>query len=236
MGVSTALDDFGTGYASLTYLKRLPVDVLKIDQTFVRDMLENPEDMAILEGMLGLASAFRCRTVAEGVETVEHGLMLLRLGCQVAQGYGIARPMQARDFPGWAASWHPDSRWEDVLPFNESNRPVLYAGVEHRAWVLAIEDFLNGKRQSAPALDLNQCRLGTWLRSEALVDGVALPRRGGLLGFRSIDALHQKLHAMADEIISLKGGGQKAEAMGRLTEFHALQNDLFEKLNNLLQP
>ncbi len=160
LGVSTALDDFGTGYASLTYLKKLPVNVLKIDQTFVRDMLEDPEDMAILEGMLSLASAFRCHVVAEGVETVEHGLMLLRLGCQVAQGYGIARPMPAHDFPAWVSTWNPDHRWKNVLPFDLSNRPVLYASVEHHVWVVAIEDFLNGKRDKAPVLDLDQCRFG----------------------------------------------------------------------------
>ena len=236
LGVSTALDDFGTGYASLTYLKRLPFDVLKIDQTFVRDMLENPEDLAILEGMFGLATAFRCHTVAEGVETVEHGLMLLRLGCQVAQGYGIARPMQAKDLPAWTSSWQPDPYWKGVLPFAPGNRPVLYASVEHRAWIVAIEDFLNGKRQSAPVLDLNQCRFGIWLRSEALVDGVVLPGLGGLLGFRSIDELHQRIHAMAAEVLSLNEDGRQAEAMGRIAELHALRDELFEKLHNLLQP
>ena len=95
LGVSFALDDFGTGYSSLAFLKRLPVDVLKIDQTFVRDMIDDPEDLTIVEGMLGLASAFRRQAIAEGVETVEQGILLLRLGCQVAQGYGIARPMPA---------------------------------------------------------------------------------------------------------------------------------------------
>ena len=71
LGVSFALDDFGTGYSSLAFLKRLPVDVLKIDQTFVRDMIDDPEDLTIVEGMLGLASAFRRQAIAEGVETVE---------------------------------------------------------------------------------------------------------------------------------------------------------------------
>ena len=236
LGVSSSLDDFGTGYASLTYLKRLPVDVLKIDQTFVRDMLEDPDDLAIIEGMLGLATAFRCDTVAEGVETVEHGLMLLRLGCQVAQGYGIARPMQARDFPAWAATWHPGPKWKDVLPFDATNRPVLYAGIEHRAWVTDIEDFLNGKRHSAPVLNINQCRLGNWLRSEALVDGVALPRRGGLLGFRNIDAMHQKIHALAAEILALNGDGRKDEAMSLLAKLNELRDDIFDKVNNLVQP
>jgi EAL domain-containing protein (putative c-di-GMP-specific phosphodiesterase class I) len=111
LGVSFALDDFGTGYSSLTYLKRLPVSTLKIDQSFVRDMLDDPDDLAILEGVLGLATAFRLQVVAEGVETVEHGTLLLQLGCYLAQGYGIARPMPADQLPDWSAAWRPDPVW-----------------------------------------------------------------------------------------------------------------------------
>jgi EAL domain-containing protein (putative c-di-GMP-specific phosphodiesterase class I) len=111
LGVSFALDDFGTGYSSLTYLKRLPVDLLKIDQSFVRGMLDDPNDLAILEGVIGLAQAFHRRVIAEGVETAEHGVMLLQLGCELAQGYGIARPMPAHSIPAWAASWRIDPAW-----------------------------------------------------------------------------------------------------------------------------
>lgn len=114
LGVSFALDDFGTGYSSLTYLRRLPAHVLKIDQSFVRNMLHDPGDRAILEGVLGLARAFERETIAEGVETVEHGVMLLQLGCELAQGYGIARPMPADQLPDWMASWRPDTRWAAV--------------------------------------------------------------------------------------------------------------------------
>jgi len=93
IGVGFALMILGTGYSSLTYLKQLPVAQLKIDQSFVRDMLDDPDDLAILEGVIGLAAAFRRQVIAEGVETIEHGEVLLQLGCDLAQGYGIARPM-----------------------------------------------------------------------------------------------------------------------------------------------
>ncbi|WP_153108759.1 bifunctional diguanylate cyclase/phosphodiesterase [Propionivibrio limicola] len=111
LGVSFALDDFGTGYASLTYLKRLPAAVLKIDQSFVRGMLDDPNDLAIVQGVVGLAEAFGRRVIAEGVETVEHGSRLLDLGCVLVQGYGIARPMPAAEFPAWVARWKPDRAW-----------------------------------------------------------------------------------------------------------------------------
>lgn len=111
LGVGFALDDFGTGYSSLTYLRRLPADLLKIDQSFVRAMLEDPDDLAIVKGVVGLAQAFHRRVLAEGVETVAHGAVLLPLGCELAQGYGIARPMPANEIPRWMATWRPDSAW-----------------------------------------------------------------------------------------------------------------------------
>ncbi len=116
LGVSFALDDFGTGYSSLTYLKRLQVRMLKIDQSFVRDMLEDPDDLAILQGVISLAAAFKREVIAEGVETVKHGSMLLQMGCDLAQGFGIARPMPAADVPAWAMAWRPEPEWDKKKP------------------------------------------------------------------------------------------------------------------------
>ncbi|MHB8950409.1 MAG: putative bifunctional diguanylate cyclase/phosphodiesterase, partial [Rhodoferax sp.] len=115
MGVLFAMDDFGTGYSSLTYLKRLRVTLLKIDQSFVRDMLDDPDDLAILQGVIGLAGAFRRDVIAEGVETIAHGTLLLQLGCDLAQGFGIARPMPAELMPAWASAWQRDAAWVTVL-------------------------------------------------------------------------------------------------------------------------
>jgi diguanylate cyclase (GGDEF)-like protein/PAS domain S-box-containing protein len=116
MGVSTALDDFGTGYSSLTYLKRLPVTTLKIDRSFVRDMLEDPDDLAILEGVLSLARAFHREVVAEGVETREHGALLLQLGCELVQGFGIARPMPSNQMQPWCDAWQAAPVWSEPGP------------------------------------------------------------------------------------------------------------------------
>jgi diguanylate cyclase (GGDEF)-like protein/PAS domain S-box-containing protein len=105
LGVQFALDDFGTGYSSLTYLKRLPAHLIKIDKSFVRDMLVNADDLAIIEGVVGLARAFQRNVIAEGVETIAHGEALIKLGCELGQGYGIARPMLASEIPAWASNW-----------------------------------------------------------------------------------------------------------------------------------
>jgi EAL domain-containing protein (putative c-di-GMP-specific phosphodiesterase class I) len=112
LGVRFALDDFGTGYSSLTHLRRLPAQLIKIDQSFVSDMLEDTDDYAIVEGVIGLAKAFRRDVIAEGVETIAHGLALLQLGCELAQGYGIARPMPGIDIPQWVSNWKADDSWQ----------------------------------------------------------------------------------------------------------------------------
>ena len=112
--VQFALDDFGTGYSSLTYLKHLPVETLKIDQSFVRDMVSDPEDMAIVNGVIGLAKAFGRKVIAEGVETAEQSELLLSLGCHCLQGYGIARPMPAHAFPDWIQQWQTQTEIVNV--------------------------------------------------------------------------------------------------------------------------
>jgi len=111
-GVSFALDDFGTGYSSLTYFRRLPAETLKIDKSFVITMLENSDDHAIVEGVLGLTTAFGRTAIAEGVESAAHGHELMRLGCHLVQGYGIAPPMPAEEIPAWVNHWnaHPEQR------------------------------------------------------------------------------------------------------------------------------
>ncbi len=105
LGVRFALDDFGTGYSTLTYLKRLPVDVLKIDRSFVHHMLDDAHDRAIVEGVIGLARTFNCSVVAEGVESPAQARALLELGCDIGQGNGIAEPMRAERVAQWIRDW-----------------------------------------------------------------------------------------------------------------------------------
>jgi EAL domain-containing protein (putative c-di-GMP-specific phosphodiesterase class I) len=105
MGVGFSLDDFGTGYSSLVYLRRLSVEELKIDQSFVRDMLEDRDDEAIVVGVIGLGRAFGLRVVAEGVESERQARYLVDLGCSIVQGYGFGKPMPADAFQKWYADF-----------------------------------------------------------------------------------------------------------------------------------
>ena len=97
-GLFIALDDFGTGYTSLQHLKRLPIDVLKIDRAFVNGLPGDKQDGAIVEALLSIARAFAFATLAEGIETEEQAAALRAAGCELGQGYLYARPMPAEDF------------------------------------------------------------------------------------------------------------------------------------------
>lgn len=97
IGVSFSIDDFGTGYSSLAYLKRLPVNTIKIDQSFVRDMTVDPDDKAIVETIIAIAKSLRLNTVAEGVETLEHLTTFQQLSCDEYQGYYFSKPVTAEE-------------------------------------------------------------------------------------------------------------------------------------------
>ena len=229
LGVRFALDDFGTGYSSLTYLRRLPADVLKVDQSFVRDMLDDPEDLAIVQGVLSLAKAFRREVVAEGVETAAHGEFLILSGCEHAQGYGIARPMPADELPGWVTNWHPDPVWTQW-----SNRGIgagtvslMSAIVEHRNWVHALQRFLRGERRDAPRLDVFSCRFCQGVcRDESVWPAKDSARR-------DIVSLHERAHRMAGELIELHREGDTVEVERGLNTLHDLNAEIAEALYRL---
>ncbi len=223
-GVQVSVDDFGTGYSSLIYLKRLPANILKIDQNFVRDMLDELENLSILKGILGLAEAFQRQVIAEGVETVDHGLMLLQLGCDCAQGYGIARPMPAGELQAWAAAWRTDPRWEEVPPVHANNRAALFAVAEHRAWYGHFLANLQGTRPAPPPLDAEPCSLNAWLDAQRLSSGGLSP------SMQAIETLHQQLHLLAAEIYSAHASGREQDGLGLLRQLRYLHERCLKRL------
>jgi EAL domain-containing protein (putative c-di-GMP-specific phosphodiesterase class I) len=101
LGVRIALDDFGTGYSNIAYLSHLKPDRLKIDQTFIRRLGNNPHVRSLVAAIIGIGRAIDCEVVAEGVETAEQLAEIKALGCQLVQGYYFARPMPVGEFEQW---------------------------------------------------------------------------------------------------------------------------------------
>ncbi|WP_407332405.1 EAL domain-containing protein [Enterovibrio sp. 27052020O] len=147
MGVSFAIDDFGTGYASLTYLKQLPAETLKIDQSFVHDMLNNTDNLAILEGIITLANTFGRKVLAEGVEKREQIQLLLWLGCELGQGYGISRPIHADKVLSWVNEWKLDPTWHQSPEIKDELHPLIDSVINNRARIERMQSYLTKKNR-----------------------------------------------------------------------------------------
>jgi diguanylate cyclase (GGDEF)-like protein/PAS domain S-box-containing protein len=224
-GVRFALDDFGTGYSSLTYLKRLPADILKIDRSFVRNMIRDSEDLAILQGVIGMAHAFRRTVIAEGVETEEHGQLLLWLGCEQAQGYAIARPMPVEQVKEWRATWQVPGRWLVAEPVSHAMAPLLFSIVHHRAWVMALDNYCRGASSRTPAMDVDACgflpmirRVGS-LRPESL---------------QVVEALHEEVHSAARQLLKAQGASEQENLDALEARFNGVSENLLAILEGLL--
>lgn len=226
LGVGFSLDDFGTGYSSLSYLKILRADTLKIDQSFVRQMLTDRDDLTLVESVINIARLFKIDVVAEGVETADHGTLLLRMGCDVAQGYGIARPMPEADTFQWASRYLPDPRWTQWadVEWEWSDLPLLMAQHDHEAWVKQVLLAVEGVPlaiSGAQLLDHHQCRFGHWYY------GPGRERYGHLTEFTDIESVHEQVHRIGPAIIELQ---QK----GELEQARLLCNSLLELKHTIL--
>ncbi|AWI74739.1 diguanylate cyclase [Parazoarcus communis] len=229
MGVRFALDDFGTGYSSLTYLMKLPAEILKIDQSFVHDLLMDPEALAILEGVIGLATAFQRQSIAEGLDSVETGIMLMRLGCEQAQGYVISPPMPADRVPDWVAGWQPDPRWAATRVIRPDQLPLLHAEVEHRAWLAAIKVALDGPHAVPLRMCVHPCRFEAWLATE----------RGAQLllkcGKHELHDMHRALHDQAEALVLRHEQGERTEELEpELGVFLKLKHEFLSCLEALI--
>ncbi|BAN34959.1 hypothetical protein SCD_n01125 [Sulfuricella denitrificans skB26] len=232
LGVSFALDDFGAGYSSLAYLKRLPANMLKIDRSFIHNMLEDSGDLTIIEGVVSMASIFNLDVIAEGVETMEQGVMLMRLGCGKAQGYGIAHPMPASKVPYWIEQFKPDPgwlRWANTR-WDLADFPLLMAQSDHVQWVKRVMMAIEGATLMLSEGELkshHHCRFGHWYY------GHGKERYGHLTGYYDLEPIHTMVHEVGAELIRLRGAGE-VEAVAELCpKLMKLNGEVLDKLADL---
>lgn len=224
MGVSVSLDDFGTGYSSLSYLKQLPAEELKIDRSFIRDMLDDPEDLAILEATLGLARSFHRTVVAEGVESEAHGVQLLQLGCEVAQGFFISKPIPAEQIPEWLNNWTPPQSWLTQAPLPQCIYPLLYTCAEHRAWMARYTDYLQGELQQYPELTSAQS-FRNWRDSAEADDRHS----------QNIASMIEELFEQINQLISDKDLSNR-DTNEVVPQLEQLNNAVLTAMRQLIQP
>ena len=228
LGVGAALDDFGTGFSSLTFLKRLAAGTIKIDQSFVRDLLDDQEHAVIVDSICRLAESFSRKVIAEGVESEVHGRLLLELGCELGQGYAIARPMTADEVPAWVRSWSPPASWRESATLPRDRVPELFAELGHRAWRNALRAHLEGRRKALPELDPRACRLGEWLSNARVVSML-----GHREEFRRACALHERCHADAERAVACARVGRPEDGFGALERTINTSNEVLDLLKAL---
>lgn len=168
LDLKISLDDFGTGYSSLTHLRHLPVDTVKIDQSFVRDLIDDPNDYTIIDGVIGLTDAFHHQVIAEGVETTEHGMMLLAMGCDLAQGYAIAYPMSADDCNQWFTDYQPNKQWIDLAnrQLNAEQTLLELMTLQINYWLNRVIANLESSPDTIthwPLMNHKKCHFSLWL-------------------------------------------------------------------------
>lgn len=234
LGLSVALDDFGTGYSSLAYLRHLPVDTVKIDQAFVRDMLDDPNDYAIVDGVIGLSTAFMRDIIAEGVETAEHGLILLLLGCPMAQGFGIARSMAADLIPDWVRNYVADPSWRAVIQLTSTPQSVLVNSlliVLHH-WLRQMEQCLRSSPEQSlvwPIVRFEKSHSYLWLRRI---------REKGLFASQQIEHIEVEIRLLLEQSRYHKqqlANGNEAEAIAGIEVLRAQFNVVIDLLGQLLR-
>ncbi|TWX49262.1 EAL domain-containing protein [Colwellia hornerae] len=224
-GVHFALDDFGTGYSSLSYLKKLALTYIKIDQSFVRDMLDDPNDLAIIEGVISLSDAFRMQVIAEGVETLEHGRILLQLGCELAQGYVIGRPMPSDKFIDWLGEWKPDSSWTKQSLLNDAQSKFLMAIVEKRLGLKNIVAFLKCESNNYEYQNIHDCHFSKLLKKygDNYFESVNT--------LNKVNNLHESMHTLSEELLELHKNAQYKEVLQGIIGLEYIYEELIQEMS-----
>ena len=227
LGVKVALDDFGTGYSSLTHIRNLSANVIKIDQTFVRDLLDDPNDYSIIDGVISLAEAFNREVIAEGVETTAHGIILLIMGCNEAQGYGISPPIPVADLSIWLTNYIPNQEWINFCKKDRSIQEdkiiLLRLTTEH--WFKNVTKVILTMEDSGFGEYLIKCHLGAWIERF---------KREGIfseLWLEMLQRAHDDLYQLASRLVKKHQDGDIDVARNGLEELEIN----YEKVNEVLE-
>ncbi len=225
LGVNFSLDDFGTGYSSLTHLRSLPVDTIKVDQSFVRDMLDDASDYSIIDGVIALSKSFDRDVIAEGVESTSHGLMLLHMGCKKAQGFGIAKPMPATSFDVWLNSYTPNEHWLhfSATHYSHKENSLEILKIINKRWQNRFKKAVLSSHCHSdfwPIINSQNCHCNNWINRK---------KQERLFKKKSIKRLteaHDKIHTLANTIKRKHQAGEVESAQALLADLELVFNEM----------
>lgn len=230
MGLKISLDDFGTGYSSLAYFRRLPVDTLKIDQSFVMDMLLDTNDFDIVEAIIKLSQTFGRPVIAEGVETLEHCIVLKALGCNLCQGYGISKPMPVDRVLAWVDNWTSQGLWSEIssAKVNPEFLPFLLVELSHRVWLSRLSaDLKNPDAHGFKDINPKQSPFARLDRNSEL-SGPEFHEK-----IESIKPLYNKIHALEQQFYEHLEDDDTDSALDVLNEIKWLMEIFIKDINGI---
>jgi EAL domain-containing protein (putative c-di-GMP-specific phosphodiesterase class I) len=230
LGISCALDDFGTGYSSMTFLKQLTAHTVKIDQSFVRGMLDDAEDATIVNSVLTLANNFDRRALAEGIETEAHGKALIDFNCEFGQGYAISRPLPASEVLPWLAQWRLPMSWMQTHTRATQDIAALLAETEHRAWLKHLHAFVAQQQPLPPIHQPHVCRFGQWLNKPS-----TRKRFGQQPDSALLTLMHNQLHQQAEQVVMKVQSDKQADVSDALAAVDHLSSEMLGVLHRLRQ-
>ncbi|WP_131783484.1 EAL domain-containing protein [Legionella gresilensis] len=221
-GIHFSLDDFGTGYSSLTYLKDLDIAEVKLDRGFIRNILTNAQDLAILKPTIDLCRVMGHELVAEGVETILHGKLLMHLGCSQVQGFAISKAMSSEALIPWLKSWKLSPKWNKNKIPSELIIKFMAIAIKHYMQFQKIEQYLKNNQVSLPDLTLKNCSVEKWLNKyKSNFDSDV---------FKKLTTYHKKQHLLAKKIITLADNNNYEQAYKQLKTFGKIRDLILHNL------
>ncbi|CEG58530.1 putative bifunctional diguanylate cyclase/phosphodiesterase [Legionella fallonii] len=225
IGVLFALDDFGTGYSSLTYLRELSANKVKLDQSFVRDIINKSENIVILKACIDMCKLLKREVIAEGVETIAIGKLLLYLGCTNAQGYAISEAMPVDELCEWSKNWHSFPEWNMEVASKKEGALLLNAIIAHCARIDVIKNYLTLNHNASVMDILKVCPVELWINRQRHLK----PEQDAKL--KRLQELHTEIYVETVDVFTLHEQGKNSEAVKRL---ELLESRNISLLNQLL--
>jgi len=233
MGIHIILDNFGSGYSSLACFKQVNIDAINIDPKFVQGMLNNDSDYSVTDAIIGLGKSFQHPVIAKGVESEQHGLILLQMGCEIVQGDIISKAMEANLLIEWINNYVPISAWKKNFNKNwkKEDLPFVLVEYHHSAWIDNMLNFLKQKESNLeppPTLSHTKCYFGKWYH------GIGKKQYGQLLEFKTLGPIHKQVHEHAKYLCDLKKAGKLELLSEQTPQLLQLKEEMLEAISNLM--
>ena len=229
LGLGVSLDDFGTGQASIRTLQELEIDEVKVDRSFIRNLMEDPKDLAIVANLLRTARMLLIRPVAKGAESEAEGQILAHLGCPILQGAVLSLPLPPEEIPGWIAGFSPPASWTNALQWPEFDMEELSLLMVARA----ARDLL--RRLPKEPMDIAEWMGWTESRDRCLVcrwfdyTEKLLGERAGE-DFAAARSHHEIFHRRLSEAMAPDAGGDPGPCFGALADLSRIGEDVVERI------